>query len=225
MPRVLRSGLTLHRRSAQAKGRGPQRVGHECAAPEAVLVLAAVYSRIPETVSLHFQVASKIPFATDLIAPRPQPVGLFRAACLTPAPWPGAPLPALLPEGQQHPPPPTEGSVTVVPSLGAHRAGRAGVSSQDEEETPEEEPSPRVCRGARRVQGLIPSSGEDTEDLYCLDDPRTGRAWRAKWMFLKEQSAHREYTSLQEGNRKQWLLSGPAAEASLGLTTQALMSV
>ena len=96
------------------------------------------------------------------------------------------------------------------------------MSSQDGEETPEEEPSPRVCRGARRVQGLIPSSGEDTEDLYCLDDPRTGRAWRAKWMFLREQSAYREYTSLQEGNRKQWLLSGPAAEASLGLTTQAL---
>ena len=42
-------------------------MGHECAAPEAVLVLAAVYSRIPETISLHFQVASKIPFATDLI--------------------------------------------------------------------------------------------------------------------------------------------------------------
>lgn len=42
-------------------------MGHECAAPEAALVLAAVYSRIPETLSLRFQVAPKVPFATDLI--------------------------------------------------------------------------------------------------------------------------------------------------------------
>lgn len=80
----------------------------------------------------------------------------------------------------------------------------------------------RACppKTGKRPRGRSPARGSAGEP-GCLDDPRTGRAWGTKWMFLKEQSAHRVHISAgrkPEAVGTQWT----AAEVPLGLTTQAL---